>query len=227
MNRPWMKFYVADWRDARLRSCSLSARGLWIDLISYMHEAEPYGYLFIGGKIPTANEIALHLSRPASEVKRALTELEQFGVCSRSDNGAIFSRRMVRDKAKEIQDRENGKGGGNPQLTGGVNGHGNGGVNPEDKAQKLEARNQSPERKRKNKIPLPEDFAADRDFARKLGWPEQRIDQQIRAFFDSAKAHSRVYADWQAAWRNWCTSPFQKNPEGGKTKWQYGIEGIL
>lgn len=70
-------------------------------------------------------------------------------------------------------------------------------------------------RKRKNKTQLPDDFAPDRDFARKLGWAEDRIDQQIQAFRDSAKAHARIYADWPAAWRNWCTSPFQKNGEAG------------
>lgn len=68
-------------------------------------------------------------------------------------------------------------------------------------------------RKRKNKTLLPENFEPDRDFARKLGWSEKRIDEQIQAFCDSARAHNRQYADWQAAWRNWCTSPFQKPVE--------------
>lgn len=69
-------------------------------------------------------------------------------------------------------------------------------------------------RKRKNKTPLPENLEPDLDYARKLGWSEERIGQQFQAFCDSAKAHSRVYADWQAAWRNWCVSPFQKNDDG-------------
>ena len=45
---------------------------------------------------------------------------------------------MVRDKAKAEKDRANGKGGGNPKLKGGVN--------PKDKAQIPEARDQSQER---------------------------------------------------------------------------------
>ena len=49
----------------------------------------------------------------------------------------IYSRRMVRDKAKADRDRENGKGGGNPKLIAADNA----GVNPPDKAQILEARN--------------------------------------------------------------------------------------
>lgn len=255
MGRPWMKFYPADWRDARLRRCSLAARGLWIDLMTYMHEAEPYGHLLIAGENLPLADLALQLARPASEVKRALAELKSHGVFSQTESGVIYSRRMVRDKAKEIIDRENGKGGGNPRLSVGVNppvkpsykppdkASDNVNVNVADKAQwplvssedslglEEPQREQATGRKRKNKTPLPENFAPDREFPRKLGWPERRIDEQIQAFFDGARAHSRVYADWQAAWRNWCTSPFQKpveanghaktaNPDDQKAVWK-------
>jgi hypothetical protein len=30
--------------------CSLEARGLWIDMISYMHEGNPYRHLRVGTK---------------------------------------------------------------------------------------------------------------------------------------------------------------------------------
>lgn len=71
-------------------------------------------------------------------------------------------------------------------------------------------REQACGRKRRKKTTLPENFVPDRAVARQLGWDETRIEQQIQAFFDSAKAHARVYADWAAAWRNWCNSPFQQ-----------------
>lgn len=132
MSKPWLKFYPADWRDIRLRQCSLAARGLWIDLMTYMHEAEPYGHLLFAGKVLSINELALQLARPAGEVKRAMAELEASGVFSKTDDGMIYSRRMVRDKAKAEQDRENGKGGGNPILLTGVN--------PPDKAHIPESR---------------------------------------------------------------------------------------
>lgn len=139
MNRPWMKFYPTDWRaDPRLRMCSLAARGLWIDLISYMHEGRPYGHLTIDGTQPDMAGIASLVARPAAEVRKALAELEAKLVFSRNREGAIFSRRMVRDKLKADKDRENGKGGGNP----GLNKSDNRWVNPPDKAQKLEARTQ-------------------------------------------------------------------------------------
>lgn len=123
--------------------CSLSARGLWIELIGYMHESEPYGYLIINDTAPDVDDIASLVGRPVSEVRKALAELEKRGVYSADINlGSIYSRRMVRDKAKAERDRTNGKGGGNPKLIGEVNG----GVNPpdngEDKAQIPEARDQ-------------------------------------------------------------------------------------
>jgi len=145
MSDPWMKWYPSDWRsDPRLRMCSLSARGLWIELIGYMHEAEPYGYLIINDMGPDIDDVAALVGRPVAEVRKAMAELEKRGVYSASPEwSAIYSRRMVRDKAKADKDRQNGKGGGNPKLRLVVNE----GVNPPDKAQIPEARDQIPEKK--------------------------------------------------------------------------------
>ena len=154
--QPWMKWYPADWRDPRLRLCSLAARGLWADMLSYMHEGEPYGHLTIAGVRVETDDLAKLVGQPLGDVKRALAELEAKSVFSRTDSGAIYSRRMVRDKAKSDADKENGKGGGNPKLLGkdkpGVNPPDNG----QDKAQKPEARDQRPEEESGFKIPLPD-----------------------------------------------------------------------
>jgi hypothetical protein len=115
--------------------CSLAARGLWIDLIGYMHEGEPYGHLTVNGVAPTLEQVASLVGRPSREVEKAFGELVSLGVCSREGDRTI-SRRMVRDKTKEERDQSNGKGGGNPRLIAGVNPP----VNGVDKAQKLEAR---------------------------------------------------------------------------------------
>lgn len=126
---PYIRWFPTDWRaDPRLRMCSLAARGLWIELIGYMHEGEPYGFLTINGIPPTGEDIAALVGRPVSEVRKAMGELSARQVFSMSDD-KIFSRRMVRDKAKADKDRENGRGGGNPKLIG----EDNGGVNPPDK----------------------------------------------------------------------------------------------
>jgi hypothetical protein len=121
--------------------CSLAARGLWIDLIAYMHEGEPYGHLTIDGTRPTLADIAGLVGRPAREVEGAFGELTRRGVFEMVD-GAITSRRMRRDKARDDENIANGKRGGNPDLIAPVNG----GVNPPvpwgDKAQKLDTRSQ-------------------------------------------------------------------------------------
>lgn len=117
MIRPWMKWYPADWRaDPRLRMCSLAARGLWADLLSYMHEGKPYGHLTIEGVQPDTKSIAALVARPMGEVKRAMDELELRQVFSRTAAGIMFSRRMVRDQEREAVNRDNGKAGGHPDI---------------------------------------------------------------------------------------------------------------
>jgi hypothetical protein len=118
MKSPWMKFYPTDWRaDPRLRMCSLEARGLWIELMGFMHEAEPYGHLLIGGKSPSISEIANMVGAHHNTVRKAIMELSSKGVCSQDTDGVMYSRRMVRDFEKAKKDKANGSKGGNPGLT--------------------------------------------------------------------------------------------------------------
>lgn len=133
----WFKFYPHDWSgDRKLHMCSIGARGLWIEMLCVMHEAEPYGHLLTDGRPVTVRQIAALAGIPQAECGKYLAELESAGVYSRTEQKGIYSRRMVRDRAKAEKDRENGKAGGNPQLAQTVNE----GVNPQDKAKRLEAR---------------------------------------------------------------------------------------
>ncbi len=154
---PWLKWYPADWRqEPTLRLCSRAARSLWLDLLGLMHEAEPYGHLLIKGKPPTAKQLAAVLGDSAKNVASWLDELEQSDVFSRTPDGVIYSRRMLRDKERDERNRHNGKSGGNPNLRGedkaAVNLLDNPGVNPPVKldvkgavkAQKPEATRQTP-----------------------------------------------------------------------------------
>ena len=139
---PWMKFYPADWRaDPALRMCSLAARGLWMELLSIMHEADPRGSLLINGNTISAKQLASLCGASPRETVALLQELDVAGVFSRTEDGTIFSRRMKRDDEKAARDKANGKNGGNPGL--------NAGVNPRDKAQSPEARSQKPEASRR------------------------------------------------------------------------------
>ena len=144
---PWMKFYPADWRsDVALRSCSPGARGIWIDLIGLMHEAEPYGYLLINGVKPSVSALSGLLNVHHKTLIAALKELSEHGVYSLDSEGVIYSRRMVRDREKAIEDQENGRKGGNPNVvqnrSEGVNPPVNPTDNGQDKAQIPEARYQ-------------------------------------------------------------------------------------
>lgn len=138
MSKPWMKFYPSDWRsDPALRMCPLAARGLWMEMLSIMHEADPYGHLVVKGVAVEPGMLAKMVGIGLKECRNLLATLRQVGVFSETEAGVIYSRRMTRDYAKALRDKEFGKKGGNPALTGGVN--------PTDKAQKPEARDQIPE----------------------------------------------------------------------------------
>jgi hypothetical protein len=111
--RPSFQFYPADWRkETGLRLCSMGARGLWAEMLCLMHEGDPYGHLTYQGEKVEATELARLAGESPPAVKRWLKELEAKRVFSRTSEGVIYSRRMVRDevlreKRAEIG-RENG-----------------------------------------------------------------------------------------------------------------------
>lgn len=46
MKRPSFQFYPADWlQNAKLRRCTLQARGAWMDVLCLMHDSDEYGIL--------------------------------------------------------------------------------------------------------------------------------------------------------------------------------------
>lgn len=117
MKRPAFQFYPADWRkDSALQSCSIAARGLWIEMTCIMHECEPYGHLAVNGKALDAAQLCRLVGEPAAAVKKLMAELEDAGVFSRTDAGCIFSRRMVKDEQLRNIRAKAGKMGGNPNL---------------------------------------------------------------------------------------------------------------
>lgn len=113
---PWFKFFPTDWRaDPALRMCSLSARGLWIEMLCIMHDAE--GFLEING-IPVNERALASLSGSSiEEVNELLIVLKNAGVYSLDRKGRIYSRRITRDVKKARTAQKNGKNGGNPTLS--------------------------------------------------------------------------------------------------------------
>lgn len=149
MRNPWMKFYPSDWRGSTsLKLVSMAARGLWIEMICIMHEAEPYGHLMHKDRKLGAKELAALVGAQVDQVSEWLQELTDCGVVETKRNGVLFSRRMENDEIKRIRASEHGKKGGRPsdgkdkEKEDTLKGHAKGGVGGEGKPQKPEARNQ-------------------------------------------------------------------------------------
>jgi hypothetical protein len=112
----YFKFQPEKWRsDEQLGSCSLAARGLWIELLALAHKHD--GYVLVNGVPPMIEPLAQLVRSNAKEVAKLLDELKLSGVCSVDERGAISSRRMVRDAQKRSRNKANGALGGNPVLS--------------------------------------------------------------------------------------------------------------
>jgi hypothetical protein len=106
----WSKFWWCDWQnDAALRMCSLGAQGYWLRALCIMHAADPVGHLTVNGRVPTTRQLAAITGATEQEVTRYTHELEENGVFSRSPEGTIMCRRMVRDAAATDEGRKWGK----------------------------------------------------------------------------------------------------------------------
>lgn len=105
--RPAIMFYTRDWlTDLALKPCSLAARGLWIEMICHMHQSPRYGYLqHRNGSPITTDQLARMTGCSVDEVADLLQELDSTGVYSRTDDGVIFCRRMVRDETERSKTR--------------------------------------------------------------------------------------------------------------------------
>ncbi len=117
--RFYIQFHPNDWQsDVNLKMCSLAAHGLLIRLICEMHNSSEYGYLVVNGKALTLEDIQLLVGREPETVANAFTELKHWGVISQDERGAWYSRRMVDDHERYLEQRAYGHLGGNPKLSG-------------------------------------------------------------------------------------------------------------
>ncbi len=116
MKRPSFQWYPGDWlRSTDIRSCSVAARGLWIDMICLMHDGNPYGHLKVGDKVILPVNLAQMVGATLHETEQWLEELEKSGVFSRK-NDCIICRRMIRDEKIRESRAKGGILGGNPAL---------------------------------------------------------------------------------------------------------------
>ena len=115
---PAMQFYPADWRkDPGVQSLDYFERGCWFEMLCVMHSPEERGVLVLNGK-PMSDEIIARLLGLDKQIATTtITSLLSRGVASRRDcDGALYSRRMVRDEEIRQTRISAGKMGGNPNL---------------------------------------------------------------------------------------------------------------
>lgn len=115
---PYMPFYVGDWlKCPEVRALPPDYRGLWFDLLCYMWESTERGVMVTpNGRPYTDNEIIRMIGLDNQNSGIWLTSLIAEGVCHRRNDGAVFSKRMVKDEDIRQIRRETGALGGNPLL---------------------------------------------------------------------------------------------------------------
>jgi hypothetical protein len=111
---PALMFYPGDWmKDPAVRAATIEARGLWIDLLCLMHESPKRGYLSMkNGSAMSLQQISRVVGTDVKTCKKLLAELDSVGVCSVTESGVIYSRRMARDQEKRTHKIVAGKRGG-------------------------------------------------------------------------------------------------------------------
>ena len=96
---PGFWFFTGDWmKDPELRFCSLFARGLLVDLLCILFEANEQGYASNpdGTARPDEQIVDAVAGGSREEKLAALKELERSGVLSRDSRGVLYSRRLAR-----------------------------------------------------------------------------------------------------------------------------------
>ncbi len=106
-------FFWNDWQgDPLLKLCSFAAQGVWMRLLCIAAESKRYGYVLVNGRTPTVEELVKVIGGAVDEVTHSLCELDRNGVSSRTRQGTIYCRRMVRDAKKRAASAKGGKKGG-------------------------------------------------------------------------------------------------------------------
>jgi hypothetical protein len=118
MKMPAFQFYPADWRkDPGVQALDFHDRGVWFEILCIMHESDERGVLLLNGRPMPEPALARMLGLDNQILTTTLTNLVTYGVASRRESdGALVSRRMVKDEALCQVRREAGKKGGNPSL---------------------------------------------------------------------------------------------------------------
>jgi hypothetical protein len=108
MSKANFRFEPDLWLHNRnLRACSPAARGLWIDLLAIMH---PGGYLVLATGLPMSDaQVAAVVGSPVRQVSGWIRELGDAGIFSVSEDGRLYSSRMVKEAAFAARAKKDGE----------------------------------------------------------------------------------------------------------------------
>jgi hypothetical protein len=115
---PALQFYPGDWRrDVGVQSLSFHDRGVWFEMLMFMHQSERRGFLVLNGEAMSEDSIARAIGEDPARFRKTLATLLKTGVAGREEeSGAIMNRRMARDEVLRQIRAEAGVMGGNPAL---------------------------------------------------------------------------------------------------------------
>lgn len=111
---PAMPFYFGDWMKApEIRALPLDTRMVWFEMLGFMWESTERGYLTINGHPIPMSSLAQMIGVTEVLLEQKFKQLSDFAVFSiRESDGAIYSRRMVRDEdIRNIRQKAGSEGG--------------------------------------------------------------------------------------------------------------------
>ena len=115
--KPYMPFYIGDYKkDIEVQSLDRYCRNIWLDLMCLMWESHERGVLVIGGKPMARETIARVIGEDNQNFEICLSKILDNGCFDVREDGAIFSRRMVRENEISVKRSISGSQGGNPNL---------------------------------------------------------------------------------------------------------------
>jgi len=218
MKLPAIQFYPGDWLRDDVAGCSLAAQGLWLRMLFLMHDSERYGYLSKNGLPIPLESIARRCGCSLVEFEPLLAELDRAGVPSRTSEGTIFSRRMVKDareralateRKRRERDRVNNSEKSHADVT-----------VLSRKSHAPSSSSFSPSRKKNTSV-----FKKPARSEIEAYFLEQNSNKNeahnFEDYFDSNgwKVGGKTkMVDWQAAARGWISKPYHKTAINGKTE---------
>lgn len=109
----WQPWFWSDWFNSLdVQTLPKDTRCVWFEMIGLMWLSDERGYLTRNGKPLSDEQVGLLLRTPPEEFKEHLSILEGLELFSRRDDGAIFSRKILRDKDLRDKRSDAGRNGG-------------------------------------------------------------------------------------------------------------------